>query len=399
MNILVCTHSWVTETSGVGSVLANLCEYLRSRGHTVIVLQAGDSKTMRQTRAWGGEAYELNLRPPTVPGRPVKSLAGFAVLLPATVGRLMRLLATRSIDVVNVHFPDESFVYLAICRQLRGARLPLVTSIHGADLFPDGRERPSYSPSIRAILASSDAIVAPSRSFLEDTRAIFPHHAQKLVCIHNGIRVEELAAATAPTRLGRYLVSVAMHVEKKGLDTLIRAFARVAVADSGLKLRLAGDGPLGPMLADLADELGLSDRVEFLGRQSQAQVASLLKGAEIFVLPSRAEPFGVSLLEAAACRKPIVASAVGGIPEIIADGVGGLLVPPDDVDALSAAMLRLIERPEIGKAFGESAYQTVSTRFTGQAMGARYESLLSGLVGDRTVATEGIERDPADARS
>jgi glycosyltransferase involved in cell wall biosynthesis len=210
------------------------------------------------------------------------------------------------------------------------------------------------------------------------------------VCIHNGIRVEELAAATAPTDGSRYILSVAMHVEKKALDTLIRAFARVAAADAGLSLRLAGDGPLSPMLANLADGLGLSGRVQFLGHQSQAQVASLLKGAEMFVLPSRAEPFGVSLLEAAACRRPIVASAVGGIPEIITDGLSGLLVPPDDVDALSAAMLRLLERPEIGRALGESAYQTVATRFTGRAMGARYESLFAGLVGDRGVATESV---------
>jgi glycosyltransferase involved in cell wall biosynthesis len=390
VNILVCSHSWVTEASGLGSVLAHLCDYLRSRGHTVIVLQAGDSTTMRETRAWGGEAYELNLRPPIVPGHRVKSLGGFAALLPATLGRLMRLLATRSIDVVNVHFPDESFVYLAICRQLRGRRLPLVSSVHGADLFPDGRERSRYGASIRAILASSDAIVSPSRSFLEDTRAVFPRHAQKLVCIHNGIRIDELAAARGPTDGGRYIASVAMHVEKKALDMLIRAFARVAPADAGLSLRLAGDGPLSPMLANLAYGLGLSGRVQFLGQQSQAQVASLLKGAEMFVLPSRAEPFGITLLEAAACRKPIVASAVGGIPEIITDGVSGLLVPPDDVDALSAAMLRLLERPEIGGALGESAYQTVSTRFTGQAMGARYESLFAGLVGDRAVATESV---------
>jgi glycosyltransferase involved in cell wall biosynthesis len=390
VNILVCSHSWVTEASGLGSVLANLCDELRSRGHTVIVLQAGDSKTMRETRAWGGEAYELNLRPPIVPGRAAKSLAGFAALLPATLRRLMRLLAMRSIDVVNVHFPDESFVYLAMCRQLRGRRLPLVSSVHGADLFPDGRERPRYGASIRAILASSDAIVSPSRSFLEDTRAVFPRYAQKLVCIHNGIRVEELAAARAPTDDGRYVVSVAMHVEKKALDTLIRAFARVAPTDAGLSLRLAGDGPLTPMLANLADELGLSGRVQFLGQQSQAQVTSLLKGAEMFVLPSRAEPFGVSLLEAAACRKPIVASAVGGIPEIITDGVSGLLVPPDDVDALSAAMLRLLERPEIGGALGESAYQAVSTHFTGRAMGAHYESLFAGLLGDRAVARESV---------
>jgi glycosyltransferase involved in cell wall biosynthesis len=144
------------------------------------------------------------------------------------------------------------------------------------------------------------------------------------------------------------------------------------------------------MLTDLANGLGLSGRVQFLGQQSQAQVASLLKGAEMFVLPSRAEPFGVSLLEAAACRKPIVASAVGGIPEIISDGVSGLLVPPDDVDALSAAMLWLLERPGIGGALGESAYQTVSTHFTGRGMGARYESLFAGLVGDRAVARESV---------
>jgi glycosyltransferase involved in cell wall biosynthesis len=397
VNVLIGSYAWVTETSGLGNVLGNLCEYLRVRGHTVIVLQAADTRTLRETRAWGCEAYQLDLRPPVVRGRAARSLAGFALLLPATLHHIMRLLTTRSVDVVNVHFPDECYVYAAICRRLQGRRMPLVTSIHGGDLFPEGRAPARHSPSLCAILASSDAIVAPSRSFLDDTRAVFPRLGRRLVCIHNGIHLEELAAAEAPTDGGRYLLSVAMHIDKKGLDTLIRAFARVAAADAGLRLRLVGDGPLGPSLADLAGRLGLSGRVEFLGRQPRAEVARLMKGAAMFVLPSRAEPFGVSLLEAAACRTPIVASAVGGIPEIVSDGVSALLVPPDDVDALSAAVLRLLDRPEIGTALAESAYRTVSARFTWQAMGAQYESLMAGLVRAGGGAREAAGPDPAGA--
>jgi len=390
MNVLVCSHSWVTESSGLGNVIKNLCDYLRERGHTVIILSSAATEVMRETRKWGCEAYELNLRSPVIEGHAVKSRVSFALFLPAVLYQLMRLLRTRSIQIVNAHYADDCFVYAAMCRKLLGGRLGLITSVHGADLFPDGLRRPRYSYAIRSLLNGSDAIVAASRSFLNDTLQVFPDLERKLVCIQNGIRYEEFRDGEASVVAGdRYVLCVAMHNQKKGLDTLIRAFKKVAEAHDRLTLRLVGDGPLRPMLEELTGAAGLSGRIEFLGIRTRPEIVRLMKGAELFVLPSRAEPFGIALIEAAACRRPIVASRVGGVPEIIQNEVSGLLVPPDDADALSAALLRLLDCPKLRKALGDSAYETVSKRFTWEMMGAQYESLMSRLVASRREGVRG----------
>lgn len=390
MNVLVCSHSWVTESSGLGNVIKNLCDYLREHGHTVIILSSADTEVMRETRKWGCEAYEINLRSPVIEGHAVKSRVSFALFLPAVLYWLIRLLRTRSIQIVNAHYPDDGFVYAAMCRKLLGRRLGLITSVHGADLFPDGLRRPRYSYAIRSLLKGSDAIVAPSRSFLNDTLEVFPDLERKLICVPNGIRYEEFRDGEASVAAGDpYVLCVAMHNRKKGLDTLIRAFKKVAEAHDRLTLRLVGDGPLRPMLEELTVAAGLSGRIEFLGIRSRLEVIRLTKGAELCALPSRAEPFGIFLLEAAACRRPIVASRVGGVPEIIQDEVSGLLVPQDDADALSAALLRLLDCPELRKSLGDSAYATVSKHFTWEMMGAQYESLMSGLVASRREGVRG----------
>jgi glycosyltransferase involved in cell wall biosynthesis len=390
MNVLVCSHAWTTETSGLGNVIKTLCDYLRERGHTVIILVPGATEVMRETRKWGCEAYEINLRYPAIEGHAVKSRVSFALFLPAVLYQMMRLLRTRSIHIVNTHFADDCFVYAAMCRKLLGGRLGLITSVHGADLFPDGLRRPRYSYAIRSLLKGSDAIVAASRSFLNDTLQVFPDLERKLVCIQNGIRYEEFRDGEASVVAGdRYVLCVAMHNQKKGLDTLIRAFKKVSEAHDRLTLRLVGDGPLRPMLEELTGAAGLSGRIEFLGIRSRPEIVRLMKGAELFVLPSRAEPFGIALLEAAACRRPIVASRVGGVPEIIQNEVNGLLVPPDDADALSAALLRLLDCPKLRKTLGDSAYETVSKRFRWEMMGAQYESLMSRLLASRREGVRG----------
>src|SRR5712692_11832886 len=95
MNVLVCSHSWVTESSGLGNVIKNLCDYLRGRGHRVIILSSAATEVMRETRKWGCEAYELNLRYPVTEGHAVKSRVSFALFLPAVLYQLMRLFRTQ----------------------------------------------------------------------------------------------------------------------------------------------------------------------------------------------------------------------------------------------------------------------------------------------------------------
>jgi len=282
---------------------------------------------------------------------------------------------------VNIHYPAEFFFYFALCRRI--LPLVLVTSVHGAELFPGGSPMAKYSPGIRLLLASSDRIVAPSRSFQNDVCGIFPDLKEKTTFIHNSVDLTELNGASPHiSRHDRspYILCIAMHNEKKGLDVLLRAFKHVHHTQPSIKLVLVGDGPLRKQLEHLASSLEIRDRVNFLGLQGRIEVRQLLHDCEIFVLPSRSEPFGIAIVEAMACKKPVVATTAGGIPEIIDNGKNGILVPSDDVEALADALITILKDRDLRVAFATNGYSTVQDQFCNNKNGSAYEGLFAALI-------------------
>ena len=298
----------------------------------------------------------MRLALPFTAEHPVLSTVAFCLLLPLLLTQLLVFIRRHNIQLVNLHYPMASFLLFAIC--CRVASIKLVTSIHGADIFPRGRRREKYHIGLRYLLRSSDLIVANSRAFREDFLAVFPQLDKKTTAIHNGVNAEEFYGCDRlqPGKYGRYVLCIAAHNEKKALDVLLRAFVEITAVDKDLKLILVGDGPLRPQLQDLAASLHLNGQVRFVGAQGREEVARLLHGCEIFVLPSRSEPFGIAVIEAMPCRKPVVAAASGGIPEIIEDGRSGILVKPDDPPQLAAAMKRLLDNQDFQRTIGENGY-------------------------------------------
>jgi hypothetical protein len=330
---------------------------------------------------WSFDAVQLSLKTPFIINKPIKSLIAFVVYLPLAIYQICRFVKKENIQIVNIHYIEDQFIYFAICRIILGKQFKLITSIHGADLFPEGKARSSYSIFLKLILRSSDQIVAPSRSFLEDTLKIFPDLLPKGNVIHNGVRLEEFKLIGQQNASHKpYILCIAAHNKKKGVEYLIRAFQNVAKENDKIKLLLVGDGPLKSKLVSIAEEIGLAHRIIFLGLRDRNETAALLHGCEIFVLPSRAEPFGIVLLEAMVCMKPIVATTVGGIPEIIQDEITGLLVPPEDIDALSSALVTLLNRPDLRRQLGMRGYDFVKEHFLYEKMGNQYEVMMIRLL-------------------
>lgn len=156
-------------------------------------------------------------------------------------------------------------------------------------------------------------------------------------------------------------------VASKGLDVLIRAFASVDLPDA--RLRIAGDGPEEGALRRLCRELGVADRVEFLGRLPQA--LELFQQADVVVVPSRDDAFPLVVLEAFACGRCVIASAVGGIPEAVRDGETGLLVRPGDPQDLAGALSEAYQSPELRARLGAAARAAYEAEFTADRMGER----------------------------
>jgi glycosyltransferase involved in cell wall biosynthesis len=304
-------------------------------------------------------------------------------LFPIVLVQLVWFLLRERIQIVNLHFPIDNFFYFAICRRLLPIRL--VTSVHGSDAFDRrGRPKEKYSHAFRFLVQSSDLIILPSDTYRERLLQAFPGARAKTIFIHNGVNPAQFSSTeNGRNRDGRnrYILCIALLNEWKGIDVLLKASKSLLAADDALRLVLIGDGPLRRELEALASSLGIRNQTDFLGGKGAADVASLLRGCEVFALPSRAESFGVVITEAMACKKPVVATKVGGIPEIIENGKTGILVEPDDPEAMAEALRSVLADNDLKRTLGENGYSRVLERFCFDHTGAAYEAALSSSLG------------------
>jgi glycosyltransferase involved in cell wall biosynthesis len=365
---------WDQEAGGVASVVGYLARYLETHGHRVLFFHPGDSEFLRYRKTkWGFHGVELNLRTPLVPGHRLRSVCAFLVTLPFTLFQLVRLLRVHDIRIVNIHYPGPSFVYFAFCRWLLPIRL--VISIHGTDILPWEPTGKWPSTALGLLLRAADLLTSPSWGFLQKCRAVLAPYRARRIAIHNGVdlaELESLASAQGGRTQGAFILSVASHDEWKGLDVLLRAVALLREDGATVRLVLAGDGPLRSELERLAAALGLHRQVQFIGHQPRPAVARLLNQCTLFVLPSRSESLGIAVVEALACGKPVVATAVDGIPDIIEDGTNGILVEPEDARALAVAIRRLLGDAALRERLGRAGRLRVKDAFQWQRMGERY---------------------------
>ena len=210
--------------------------------------------------------------------------------------------------------------------------------------------------------------------------------AERTEVLHNGIDCAGLLARPARDLRGTLglapgtlvLATVGYLVRMKGHDVLLRALTRLATAPPPVLL-VAGDGPDRAALEALAGSLGLGERVRFLGHV--ADVTAVYRAADVVVQASRNEGFGLSVAEASLFARPVVASRVGGIPEVVTDGETGVLVPPEDPDALAAALDRVLADPALRERLGRAAAARVEREFDLGRVAERFMALHAEMAG------------------
>lgn len=316
------------------------------------------------------------------PGKGLRHSLAFAARLPVGVARLANYLRRENVRAINVHYPSLGTISLLLARVLAGRSIPIVLSFHGSDLNAALAAGPVYRRIWRAMIAACDAVVACSRALADDVQRCFPGVGRKVHVIHNGVDGKACRAAArradipADLQGSRFLACVATFEDKKGQDVLLESFR--AVARAFPELRLALVGRTGPMLASLrkaAAEAGLGQRVFFFPDWEHEGTLAIMAAAALFILPSRHEPFGIVILEAASLGTPVIASRVGGVPEIVDDGHTGVLVEPDDPAALTRAICALLRNPETAYRYAGNLLATVETRFPWQPAADRYAAL------------------------
>ena len=304
-------------------------------------------------------------------GWPVTALGRPAGFRPGLVLRLARLFRSERIDVVHTH-DERPHIYGAIAAWLAGVRRLIHTRHHGmADrLTPRqvGLVRLAAQLTDRFVCVSADSARQAVRQGVS---------ARTVHVLWNGIDLTRFDPL--PVREGGPVVTVARLSPEKDIGTLLRATALAARADESFHLEIAGDGPCMADLRRTAAELGLNGRVRFHGQVRD--VPGLLARAGLFVLPSLTEGVSLTLLEAMACGLAIVATRVGGNPEVVADGETGLLTPPGDPAALAHAMLRLRRDDLERRRMEQAGRRRVERWFDVRRMTAEYEKMYLGLDG------------------
>lgn len=292
----------------------------------------------------------------------------------AAMWRLIRVFRRFRPDVVHTH--DYS-PHLLGAPAARAARVPVV--VHTRHL-QTGKLTPRQTLGLRVASALSDAIVAVSE---DASRRLGSEGMPPSKCrvIHNGVDVEAFSPGGRWRRpAGCRVISVGRLAEVKDYPTLLRASRRVAEVLPGFALEIVGDGPDRESLEGLRSELGLTERVTFLG--GRPDVADRLAAADAFALASTSEGLSISLLEASAAGLAVVATRVGGNPEIVEHGASGLLVPPGDPDALAAALISVLSEPHRLRDMGRAARRRVEQFFDVRDVMARYEALYRECLGD-----------------
>jgi glycosyltransferase involved in cell wall biosynthesis len=294
------------------------------------------------------------------------------------VAALRRFIVEGRADVIHCHgYKADIYARMASAR----LNLPLVATCH--NWLGESIAMKSYRWFDRMVLRSFDQVVAVS----ETLRCQLERNgieASRLKLIPNGIRPagvpafsederqrlrQELGIAPGETALG----AVGRLSPEKGQIHLIAAFTKVRAAYPRVRLLFAGDGELADRLRIAALEKGVGSQVTFLG--SRDDIERVLAALEIFVLPSLTEGMPMALLEAMAAGLPVVATPVGEVPNIITDGVNGLLVPPADEDRLAGALIRLLGDPGYGRRLGEDARTMVLRNYSARSMALRYRAV------------------------
>jgi L-malate glycosyltransferase len=301
---------------------------------------------------------------------------------------------THGLDLVHVHYAIPHAASAWIAREMLGGSPgpAIVTTLHGTDITLVG-QHPSFQSITRFSILRSDGLTAVSRYLRDETEANFGVPVERIEVIPNFIDPERYRRDLEPCHratLAPRGEKIVMHVSNfravKRVEDVVRIFAgirRSVVA----RLVMVGDGPERPRAQAAAREEGVEDDVIFLGKHTA--VEELLACADLFLLPSTSESFGLAALEAMACGVPVVASQVGGLPEVVEEGVTGHLLPVGDVEGMARAGIRLLEDEAAWDTASRGARARAVERFSADRVVREYEAYYRRILAEREGASRG----------
>ena len=368
MRVLLHAVYYLPEVGGMESHVSGLAEGLVARGHEVRIVTSQSRPGLSLEEEVGG----VRIRRCWMPSRSAVGWTAYALAsAPAT---------RRWAGWADVLHAQSFASVLPVGLVARGAERPWVASFHTSHFLARARS-PLWRPILAALVGWPSHALAASKEIARVALDLAP--GARVEAITNGVDTDRFAPvppSLAPRNGERRIVVPRRLVRKNGVEYLIRAVPEILGRVPGARLVLVGDGPERPALEALARRTGTGNAVEFLGARPHEEMPGLLCSGEIAVFPSLMEATSVAALEAMACERPVVATAVGGLTEIVNAGVGAL-VRPGDPSALAEGVVRLLEDSGLAD-MGKRARERVVARWSNAQLVGRhleiYEDLLAG---------------------
>lgn len=323
----------------------------------------------RSTRSESGykEVEVTRLSYPHPPSGRLTAL-GSITLMPSLTMTLLQVKRSFDFEIVHAHSVTPDGFAGVIGGRLVG--VPVVVSARGSDIhsYPFRNRLTKFTA--RFAITRCDHLVCVSSALARQAHDLVSSHAATTV-IYNGVDTDRFAPLGLKAEFRRQLglpesnvvlLSVGALASEKGIPELIEAFNVLSINRPGARLVVIGDGPLRAEIEELAVRLGCHERVALPGAVTDKEVAGYMQAADVLVHPSHAEGLPNVVLEAMACGLPVVASNVGGIPEVVVPDETGLLVPPQDAPALVRALEELLADNDLALAMGNAGRQRVMKR-------------------------------------
>ena len=365
MRIGICCYP---SHGGSGVVATELGKHLADRGHEVAFISY--SAPLRLTEL----PSRVSFHEVEIEQYPLLKYFPYTLAL---ASKLAEVVETKDLDILHAHYAIPFGAAALLAKQITANRdLKVVLTLHGTDITLVGNNA-SFKPVTKMTIENADATTVVSQFLKEETIRQFDVK-RKLNVIYNFIDPErhELEPCPCIPQCNESSRKTIMHISNfrpvKRIRDVIATFAKITkVVDS--RLILVGDGPDAPVAREMGQELGILDRINFVGVVDR--VAPLLARADLFLLPSSTESFGLVALEAMASGVPVIASDVGGIPEVIEHGRTGYLAPVGDVDAMSAYAIELLQNEAQHCQFGTEGQERARQRFDYRLIVPQYEQL------------------------
>lgn len=356
---------------GSGVVATEVGKALAARGHEVHLLSTSVPPRLAgfEDRIW---FHEVNPSP-----YPLFEAAPFSIAL---ASKMADVAEHHDLEVMHAHYaiPHASAALLA--RMATGGRLKVVTTLHGTDITVVGSD-PSYLSMVRLAIRESDAVTAVSAYLRDETYRIFQVD-RPVEVIYNFVAEPPSPAPDLRAWLCPCGAPILTHVSNfrpvKRVMDVMQVFERVR-AELPARLVMVGDGPDRAEAESYARERGFAEEVRFTGKQ--LDVGSVLACTDLFLLPSATESFGLAALEAMAHGVPVLATRVGGLPEVIRSGSEGYLEPLGDVEAMAGRAVELLQDPDRRHTMGEAARRRALSAFAEGPVVDQYEALYARALG------------------